>query len=168
MRKLYFALYIHKVIYLYYMFPLMKCPKCNNMETKVIDSRVIEEWWSIRRRRECEYCKYRYTTYERIWQVDLIVIKKDGSKELYDRQKIKQAIKLAFAKRLEKFDRIDELITELEWNRVAQSSEVTSQTIWEDVLKVLRALDSVAYIRFASVYQKFENIDDFKHFLSIK
>ena len=138
------------------------------METKVVDSRVIEEWWSIRRRRECEYCKYRYTTYERVWQVDLVVIKKDGHKELYDRQKIKQAIKLAFAKRLEKFDYIDELITELEGNRVAQSNEVTSQTIGTDVLKVLKSLDSVAYIRFASAYHKFENIDDFKHFLSIK
>lgn len=96
------------------------------------------------------------------------MIKKDGSKELYDRQKIKQAIKLAFAKRLEKFERIDDLITELEGNRVAKSSEVTSQTIGEDVLTALKTFDSVAYIRFASVYQKFENIDDFKHFLSIK
>lgn len=137
------------------------------MDTKVIDSRVIEEWWSIRRRRECEYCKYRYTTYERIGQVDLIVIKKDDTKELYDRQKIKQAIKLAFAKRLDKFDRIDELLTELEGNRVSQSNEVSSQTIWQDVLKALKNFDSVAYIRFASVYQKFENIDDFKNFLNL-
>lgn len=93
----------------------MNCPKCTNVETKVIDSRIIDNGSTVRRRRECEYCEYRYTTFERREMPDILVIKKDGTKELYDRQKLKRAIVLAFAKKKDiPSDDIDSMITTLE------------------------------------------------------
>lgn len=143
----------------------MKCPKCQNLETKVIDSRVIDNWETIKRRRECEFCNNRFTTFERREFTDLIVIKKDGTKELYDRQKIKRALMLAFAKREYDTEKIKEILNNLETQRTSEWDEISSQKIWDDILQILKQLDLVAYIRFASVYKSFDNLEDFKQFI---
>ena len=143
----------------------MKCPKCSNMDSKVVDSRMIEEWGVIRRRRECERCGHRYTTFERIGNVELVVIKKDWTKEMYDRAKLKKAVMLAFAKRLVQPDVIDALISNLEVKWQSEGSEVLSTKIWEDILASLREIDPVVYVRFASVYQSFNSFEDFKQFI---
>lgn len=107
----------------------MKCPKCGNLDTKVIETRVIENNQVIRRRRECERCEFRFTTFERRSTVELTVVKKDGTKEFYDRSKIKKALLLAFAKREVSLDQIDELISnlEIEWSK--DRDEIDSKTI---------------------------------------
>lgn len=107
----------------------MKCPKCQNMESKVVDSRMVEEGQVVRRRRECEFCSHRFTTFERMGIVDLVVIKKDGTKEMYDRTKLKRAVMLAFAKRAVHPEEIDKLISNLEIKRQAESPEISSQKI---------------------------------------
>jgi len=140
----------------------MKCPKCQSVETKVVDSRVIENNQTIRRRRECEFCQHRFTTFERKWFTEFWVIKKDWSKEMYDRQKLKKAILLAFAKRPFEKDEIETLLNNLEMQRLSSGTEVKSQQIWEDILLVLKEIDPVVYIRFASVYRSFNDFDDFK------
>jgi len=143
----------------------MKCPKCQSIETKVIDSRVIDNWETIKRRRECEFCNNRFTTFERREFTDLIVVKKDGTKELYDRQKIKRALMLAFAKREYDTEKIKEILNNLETKWTSEWDEISSQKIWDDILQVLKQLDPVAYIRFASVYKSFDNLEDFKKFI---
>ena len=143
----------------------MKCPKCQNLETKVIDSRVIDDWQTIRRRRECEFCNNRFTTFERREFTDLTVIKKDGKKELYDRKKIKRALMLSLAKREYDSEKIEEILNNLESQWTADGDEISSQKIWDDILEVLKELDPVAYIRFASVYKSFDNLEDFKKFI---
>jgi len=140
----------------------MKCPKCQNMDTKVIDSRVIEEWQTIRRRRECEFCQHRFTTFERRWFTELVVVKKDGSKEMYDRQKLKNALILSFAKRKFDKDQIDTIINNLEMQRLAEKNEITTTQIGDDILNILKEIDPVVYVRFASVYRSFSNLNDFK------
>jgi len=143
----------------------MKCPKCQSMETKVIDSRVIEDGKSIRRRRECEFCQHRFTTFERKWFTELVVIKKDGSKEMYDRQKLKKALLLSFAKRDINQEELEWLLNSLETQRSSEGNEVSSTQIWDDVVKALKNIDAVAYVRFASVYRSFNNLEDFKKFI---
>lgn len=143
----------------------MKCPKCQNLETKVIDSRVIDDWQTIRRRRECEFCNNRFTTFERREFTDLTVVKKDGKKELYDRQKIKRALMLSLAKREYDSEKIEEILNNLESQRTSEWDEISSQKIGDDILEVLKELDPVAYIRFASVYKSFDNLEDFKKFI---
>lgn len=143
----------------------MKCPKCSNMDSKVVDSRMIEEGGVIRRRRECERCGHRYTTFERIGNVELVVIKKDWTKEMYDRAKLKKAVMLAFAKRSVQPDVIDALISNLEVKWQSEGLEVLSTKIWEDILASLREIDPVVYVRFASVYQSFNSFEDFKQFI---
>ncbi|HCB51563.1 TPA: transcriptional regulator NrdR [Patescibacteria group bacterium] len=140
----------------------MKCPKCNNMDTKVIDSRTIENGQTIRRRRECEFCNNRFTTFERRGTTELLVIKKDGTKEMYDRQKLKKAILLSFAKRNIDKEQLENIINNLESQRSNDGNEITSLQIGEDILRVLKEIDPVAYVRFASVYRSFNNFDDFK------
>lgn len=139
----------------------MKCPKCSNYDTKVLDSRVVQDWNAIRRRRECEYCEHRFTTFERRWITDLVVIKKDGSRELYDRTKITKALLLAYAKRNIAIDKLEEIIAGLEVNRSAEG-EIESTKIWEDILAALKTEDPVAYVRFASVYMNFNSLEDFQ------
>ena len=95
----------------------MKCPACGNMETKVIDSRVIEDGKAIRRRRSCEYCEHRFTTSEKVIVTDLMVLKKDGSKEMYDRDKLKRALIIAFGKKDFSLDKIDDILSKLEAKR---------------------------------------------------
>lgn len=140
----------------------MRCPKCHSMETKVVDSRTVEDGQTIRRRRECEYCQHRFTTFERKEDTQLMVIKKDGTKEMYDKQKLKKAIILSFAKRKFKADAIDNLITSLEVKRQMDGQEITSKQIGADVVDKLKQIDAVAYVRFASVYKSFDNLEDFK------
>lgn len=143
----------------------MKCPKCKNMETKVVDSRVIDDWQTIRRRRECEFCWNRFTTFERKWFTELVVIKKDWKKEVYDRQKLKRALLLAFAKREFSNEKIEEILNELENQRISNWAEVSSKQIWDDILTALKQVDPIVYIRFASVYKSFDSLDDFKKFI---
>lgn len=144
----------------------MRCPKCKNMDTKVIDSRTIEEWQTIKRRRECEFCNNRFTTFERRGTTELLVIKKDGTKEMYERQKIKKALLLAFAKRNIDKTIIENIINELEYKRSADNTEISSKQIWDDILDALKTTDPIAYVRFASVYRAFENLNDFKELLA--
>lgn len=135
------------------------------MDTKVIDSRVIEDGQSIRRRRECEFCNHRYTTFERKWYTEITVVKKNGEKEMYDRQKLKRSIVLACAKRKIDKENIETMISNLEADWSVDKNEVTSKEIWDDVLRALKKLDSVAYVRFASVYKSFDDLDDFKKYI---
>ncbi len=140
----------------------MHCPKCSHNATKVIDSRVIENGAATRRRRQCESCGYRFTTFERRGPEELIVIKKDATKELYDRSKIKKSILLSFAKRKVSPEQIETLIADLEAQWSKSWTEIHTTKIGEDVVAALKEVDPVAYIRFASVYLKFETLDDFK------
>lgn len=135
------------------------------MDTKVIDSRSIEGGQTIKRRRECEFCNNRFTTFERRWTTELIVIKKDETKEMYDRQKLKKALLLSFAKRDINQEELEWLLNSLETQRSSEWNEVTSIQIWDDVLKALKTIDAVAYVRFASVYRSFNNLEDFKKFI---
>lgn len=143
----------------------MKCPKCQNMDTKVVDSRVIDDWQTIRRRRECEFCENRFTTFERKGFTELMVVKKDWKKEMYDRQKLKKSLMLSFAKREFNNEKIENLLNSLENEWMAEWKEIDSKKIWEDILKMLKEIDPVVYIRFASVYKSFEDVEDFKKFI---
>ncbi|WP_447973685.1 transcriptional regulator NrdR [Nitrospira sp. Kam-Ns4a] len=140
----------------------MKCPFCDELEDKVVDSRMAKEGEVIRRRRECLACKRRYTTYERIEESLPMVVKKDGRREPFDRNKILVGLKKACEKRpistatLEAVaDRIEKRFQEL------GETEVSSQAIGEEVMRELHQLDQVAYVRFASVYREFKDIDQF-------
>ncbi len=139
----------------------MKCTKCPCQNTKVVDSRVTDHGNSIRRRRECEECGHRFTTFERIQASNLMVEKSDGTTEPYDREKLKRGIAIACAKRPVPLAKIREKITELEetWGKEAI---VKSKKIGEDIIEMLKDLDDIAYIRFASVYRKFKDVETFK------
>lgn len=144
----------------------MQCPRCHYLETKVIDSRDIDNNQTIRRRRECLNCESRFTTFERIGFTELMVLKKDNTKELYDRDKLKKSIMLACAKRKKiNVEDIYNLISNLEVRWLEQGNEVSSQQIGDNVIEQLKALDFVAYMRFASVYKKFESEEDFRSLL---
>jgi transcriptional repressor NrdR len=141
----------------------MKCPACKKGETSVIDSRESEDVLSIRRRRECEKCNHRFTTYERIESPNLLVVKKDGSRETFDRDKLARGVYRAFEKLSISQDRIEALIDRIVRDIMEQyDSEVISRQIGEIVLAQIKKLDKVAYIRFASVYRKFVDITDFQ------
>lgn len=139
----------------------MLCPKCKQ-ETFVIDSRDIETT-VIRRRRECEDCNHRFTTYERIEPINITVVKRDGSHELYDRDKIKRGILLAIQKRTIPEQEIEEIIDRVE-TKLSQigEDEILSRKIGELVIRELRELDEVAYLRFASVYKAFKSAKSFE------
>jgi transcriptional repressor NrdR len=145
----------------------MQCPRCHYLETKVIDSRDIDSNQTIRRRRECLHCESRFTTFERVGFTELMVMKKDWTKELYDRDKLKRSIMLACAKRKKiSVEDVYSLISNLEVRRLEQGNEISSQQIGDDVIEQLKDLDFVAYMRFASVYKKFESVEDFRSLLS--
>jgi transcriptional repressor NrdR len=140
----------------------VKCPFCDEIEDKVVDSRMAKEGEVIRRRRECLACKRRYTTYERIEESLPMVVKKDGRREPFDRNKILSGIKKACEKRPISIatveavtDKIEKAIQEM------GETEVQSRSIGEEVMKALHELDQVAYVRFASVYREFKDIDQF-------
>lgn len=140
----------------------MKCPFCGNEEDKVIDSRTSQEGRSVRRRRECEKCGKRFTTYEYVENVSLTVVKNDGRREDFDRQKLQRGIELACNKRPVSLKKITSLVDETEEELQGLSKkEVTSKEIGELVMKKLKDLDEVAYVRFASVYHKFKDINEF-------
>ncbi len=143
----------------------MKCGKCSNPDTKVVDSRIVDNWQTIRRRRECEVCGYRFTTFERVWMTELMVIKKDWSKEMYDRSKLKKAILLSFAKTDFTNEEIENLLNTLEIKRQSEWSEIQSSVIWDDVLELLKDKYPVPYVRFSSVYKSFNSLDDFKQLI---
>ena len=140
----------------------MKCPSCGHTEDKVIDSRPSSDGASIRRRRECLKCQKRFTTYENIETLPLIVIKKDLSRETFDRNKILNSIIRACDKRQVTLSQMDAVVTEIE-NALQHplQNEITSERIGEMVMEKLKGLDEVAYIRFASVYRQFKDINTF-------
>jgi transcriptional repressor NrdR len=144
----------------------MNCPQCGNADTKVIDSRIIEDGTCVRRRRECEYCQSRFTTFEKKGFTELIVVKRDGRKELYDKSKIKKALLLSFAKRDISHDKIESMINQLESSRTQQSGEITVQAIGDDILALLKNVDPIAYVRFASVYGSFDDLEQFATLLT--
>ncbi|HAZ19825.1 MAG TPA: transcriptional regulator NrdR [Clostridiales bacterium] len=140
----------------------MKCPVCGYTESKVLDSRSTEEGAAIRRRRECLECQKRFTTYERIETIPLVVVKKDKSRQAYDRTKILNGIMRACEKRPVSFEQMENMVSEIEavLNNGMQS-EVNSAYIGELVMEKLRKADEVAYVRFASVYRHFKDIGTF-------
>ncbi len=140
----------------------MKCPFCENEDTKVIDSRHTEDGHAIRRRRECDACGKRFTTYEKIEEMILMVIKKDGSREAFDRNKITNGIIKACEKRPVPMVEIESLVDEIErgLNNMMEK-EVESSFIGELIMERLQKLDEVAYVRFASVYRQFTDIRTF-------
>ena len=140
----------------------MKCPHCANEETKVVDSRATELGDAIRRRRECLRCKKRFTTYERLEEVPLAVVKKNGEREPFDRTKLLNGLVRATVKREIPLSDLENLVASIEVDLRNQFKyEVSSKEIGEMVLKRLRKLDRVAYIRFASVYREFQDLDEF-------
>ena len=140
----------------------MKCPYCNEADTKVIDSRPADDNSSIRRRRQCERCGKRFTTYEKLETMPLMVIKKDSSRETYDRAKIEAGIIQSCHKRPVSTQQINSVIDEIE-NRVfnMEEKEVPTSVIGELVMDKLKELDEVAYVRFASVYREFKDVNTF-------
>ena len=139
----------------------MECPYCLNREFKVTDKRTSPE--GIRRRRECLKCGKRFTTYERVEKSELYVIKKDGRREKFDRNKLSAGIRRAFEKRPISSEKIEKMINEIEEILGKKGKkEIKSSTIGELVIKKIKKIDNVAYIRFASVYRDFQDIKDFK------
>jgi len=141
----------------------MKCPYCNFEETQVIDTRETENLEATRRRRECMKCSKRFTTYERVEEADIIVVKKDGRRERFQRQKVLNGIVEACEKREIPLEKIEKIVDDVESDlRKRDSVEVESRVIGELVMKKLKGLDKVAYVRFASVYREFEDLESFK------
>ncbi|MCI6603079.1 MAG: transcriptional regulator NrdR [Clostridiales bacterium] len=140
----------------------MKCPYCGYIEDKVIDSRPTEDHLAIRRRRECLSCHERFTTYEKQEELPLFVIKRDGSRQPFDREKLIQSIMKSCVKRPVTTAQIEKLVDTLERNAMNQlKREISSREIGEQVLAALGNLDDVAYVRFASVYRDFDNVESF-------
>lgn len=140
----------------------MKCPFCDELEDRVVDSRMAKEGEVIRRRRECLGCKRRYTTYERVEEILPVVVKKDGRRESFDRTKILSGLKKACEKRPISTATIEDVTDRIE-KRIQEmgESEIESRVVGEEVMKELHQLDQVAYVRFASVYREFKDIDQF-------
>ncbi len=142
----------------------MRCPHCGNFDDKVIESRTLANGESIRRRRECNGCGYRFTSYERIEDKQFMVIKRDGRREPFDREKIERGVQRALEKRPVSQMSIENIVNEIEDAAVMKGKanhEVASSAIGELVLEKLGAIDKVAYIRFASVYRHFEDMEEF-------
>jgi transcriptional repressor NrdR len=141
----------------------MNCPFCNNTETKVVDSRETNEGKITRRRRECLKCEARFSTYEEIELLRLSVLKRNGARVDYSRSKIETGVRKALEKRPVTEEKIAQFIGEVEYEiRTKEKPEITSRDIGKIILKKLRELDEVAYVRFASVYKSFANIESFK------
>ncbi|HHV45487.1 MAG TPA: transcriptional regulator NrdR [Tissierellia bacterium] len=140
----------------------MNCPFCNYPETKVVDSRPTDEGQAIRRRRECLRCFKRFTTYEKVEKVPLIVVKKGGNRQLYDRNKILNGMLKACEKRPVSLNKIEEIVDEIEKDLYnLMEKEVTSEKIGQMVMDKLKEIDEVSYVRFASVYRQFKDINTF-------
>ena len=140
----------------------MKCPYCGHLEDKVVDSREGEDGETVRRRRECLQCTRRFTTYERSEKLPLMVVKKDGRREPFDRQKLLAGLRKACEKRPVSMEQLDRFVDDLERDLVsAYEKEAASAAIGELVMERLHGLDEVAYVRFASVYRQFKDINQF-------
>lgn len=140
----------------------MKCPFCSSNDTSVIDSRPADDNTSIRRRRSCPECGKRFTTYEKVETIPLIVIKRDNNREQYDRAKIEKGVLIACRKRPIPADKMQRLIDDIETEVFArEDKEISSQVIGEIVMNKMKDLDPVAYVRFASVYREFKDVNTF-------
>ncbi|MGL4282144.1 transcriptional regulator NrdR [Eubacterium aggregans] len=140
----------------------MRCPFCEYDGSRVIDSRPVEENTMIRRRRECEKCKKRFTTYERIENIPLIIVKKGGQRVSFDRNKILNGMIRACEKRSVPIDHLEEVVDGIERNLYQnEAKEISSECIGEQVMDALKSIDQVAYVRFASVYRHFKDVDSF-------
>jgi len=140
----------------------MKCPFCGHAENKVIDSRISKDGKAVRRRRECLGCSKRFTTYEYVEDILPMVVKKDGRREQFDRQKILSGIKKACEKRPISMESIDKLVENVEQScQEMQVEEISSTLIGEKIMNELKAFDGVAYVRFASVYRQFRDVGEF-------
>ncbi|HQO09156.1 MAG TPA: transcriptional regulator NrdR [Clostridiales bacterium] len=142
----------------------MKCPKCSKIDSKVIDSRVVRDDTAIRRRRECTDCGYRFTTYEYIEKIELMVEKHDGTVEEFERDKVKNGIMIACRKRQITPEKIESMVNEIYNDLITKSDSsgtVKTSQIGELVMEKLKKTDEVAYIRFASVYRKFKDVKEF-------
>lgn len=140
----------------------MKCPSCHHNGTRVVDSRPADEIRSIRRRRECEACSYRFTTFERVEQTPLIVVKKEGFREEFSREKILRGLIRACEKRPVTLDQLEKITHDIERDlRNLGQAEVSSDCVGEKVMDKLSKIDEVAYVRFASVYRQFKDINVF-------
>jgi len=149
----------------------MKCPFCGEIDNKVIDSRLSKDGNVIRRRRECILCSRRFTTYEHIEDIPVMIVKKDGRREVFSREKVRSGLQKACQKRDISVNVIDEFLDELERDlRETGEKEIPSRKIGEKIMAKLHDLDDVAYVRFASVYREFKDVNDFvselKHLLS--
>ncbi|MBI4158669.1 transcriptional repressor NrdR [Candidatus Woesearchaeota archaeon] len=141
----------------------MKCPYCNHSETKVVDKRETDDLDVTRRRRECLKCGKRFTTYERVEGIELIIVKKDGRREAFDKEKLKRGLVRACEKRPVPVEQIDKIIDKVEAEiRRLDTKEVRSSIVGDKITKELKKLDQVAYIRFASVYRSFADVTDFQ------
>lgn len=141
----------------------MKCPACHHSESKVTDTRLANEGFAIRRRRACLRCQFRFSTHEEVELLNLTVIKRDGRRELYSRDKLEQGLKKAFEKRPITSEMFRRLTSAIERDLQQKGkTEITSRAIGEIVMKWLKRTDQVAYIRFASVYRSFQDVDSFK------
>ena len=141
----------------------MKCPFCASSKTEVLESRVVEDGKAIRRRRECSKCKKRFTTFEKVKDVVLWVIKKDGRREPFDKEKVKKGILRALEKRSVSLDLVNEVVDDIEREMLRkESEEISSRTIGKAVLVKLKKIDKVSWIRFASVYLGFDDLNDFE------
>jgi transcriptional repressor NrdR len=140
----------------------MKCPYCRELENKVIDSRMTKEGNAVRRRRECLGCNHRFTTYERVEEVPLVLIKKDGRREAFDRTKVLAGMQRACEKRNISINTLEEFVDELsrELQEIGEK-EIPSSVVGSRIMTKLHELDDVAYVRFASVYREFKDINDF-------
>tara|TARA_B100001057_G_C22190653_1_gene696874 strand:+ start:47 stop:520 length:474 start_codon:yes stop_codon:yes gene_type:complete len=144
----------------------MRCPFCGNTETQVKDSRPADEHVSIRRRRSCPGCAGRFTTYERVQLRDLIVVKKNGKREDFDRDKLERSVKIAMRKRPIQLDRIDQMITGIVRRLESLGDvDVPSDKIGQITMETLARIDTVSYVRFASVYKNFQAANDFEEFV---
>ncbi len=145
----------------------MHCPFCNSEESKVVDSRDSEASDAIRRRRECLACERRYTTYERLEEVPLVVVKRNGSEEVFARQKLLNGLLRASEKRDMPIERLERAVDDIESElRRVPGQRVTTQMVGERALRHLRDIDKVAYVRFASVYRQFDGVDEFQQELA--
>ncbi len=140
----------------------MKCPYCGSLNSKVTDSRLTTSEFAIRRRRECQNCRRRFTTYEKVEEIPIVIVKKDGRRENFNREKILSGIKKACEKRAISIDQIEKIVDLIERElRDSNEKEVPSKIVGEKIMKALHTLDEVAYVRFASVYREFKDIGDF-------
>lgn len=145
----------------------MRCPFCGNTDTQVRDSRPTEEHAAIRRRRFCPACQGRFTTFERVQLRDLVVIKSDGRREDFDRDKLARSIRLAMNRRHIEPERLDQLITGIVRRlETGGDTDIPSKTIGDEVMRALERTDPVGYLRYASVYKNFESVEDFVNFIN--